>query len=849
MADHRTNAHGRGTRVCRSRATRRRTGRAKLSNRAGATRRRQRSTRPRRWSGLAPYVLVGGLVWGLWFAAEVGRQLPASDEIGALGSMANATVIYDAFDQPAFTLFRERRLSVPLDDISPHLTGAVLAVEDRRFYDHPGFDLVRIGGAVVADVRAGRLAQGGSTITQQLARVSLLSRERTFRRKVAEVITAVRIERAYAKDRILEFYLNKVYLGDGFYGVEAASQGYFGKPAAELTLAEAALLAGLIRAPSTYSPADHPDEALARREVALTAMLDAGVADSEEVARAREEPLRLRNGLEAPPEFGGYFEAEVRRRLVDRFGADTVYGEGLRVYTTLVPELQRAAEDATVAGLRRIESLPRFPHAQNEADSRLQAALIALDPRTGAVRAVVGGRRFAESAFNRATQARRQPGSAFKPFLYAAALDNGLTPATWLADLDRPMPTVQGDWLPHDEADGSAMTLRTALRLSSNRAAVRLLELTGIDRTVDYADRFGLGPQPPVPSVALGSGTVTLESLTAAYAAFANQGVVPQPMYIRRVERTNGTTVFSHDNAQASSGRTAVGPATAFVVASLLRDVIDAGTGIRVRREGFLAPAGGKTGTTNEYKDAWFVGFTPELAAGVWIGFDQPQTIIPNGYASDLAAPPWAQFMKTALADRPTGWLEQPADVVAVEVCALSGALVRDGCRRTESHELEAIRAGRPTHLEYFVKGTEPVERCPIHEGRNLLNTFARLFGRGDRDSDAREPAAPAPIPLSLPDGQVVIVSHDHLLGSCRGRLVADDDGVRFQTTHRDAFAVAYQDIELFELDPGRRTLRIRPRGRRRYNFTPDAGADGALPAFHAAVLQLRASLVAPASE
>ena len=266
--------------------------------------------------------------------------------------------------------------------------------------------------------------------------------------------------------------------------------------------------------------------------------------------------MRLRNGLEPRPEFGSYFKAEVRRRLVDRFGVDAVYGEGLRVYTTLVPDLQRAAEDATAAGLHRIEALPRFAPADHEADSRLQAALIAIDPRTGAVRAVVGGRRFTESAFNRATQARRQPGSAFKPFLYAAALDNGLTPATWLADLNRPLPTPEGRWLPDDETTVTAMTMRTALRLSSNRAAVRLLELTGIDRTLDYAARFALGPQPAVPSVALGSGTVTLEHLTAAYAAFANQGVVPQPAYIRRVGHHHLQRDWCPHVICASRGRT-----------------------------------------------------------------------------------------------------------------------------------------------------------------------------------------------------------------------------------------------------------------------------------------------------
>ena len=811
---------------------------------------RRRISRPREYWWL---LSIAGLVAGLWFAGEVGQQLPAADEIGALGVMANATVVYDAFDAPAFTFSREQRLSVPLDRISPHVTNAVLAVEDRRFYEHRGFDVVRMGGAALADVRAGRLAQGGSTITQQLARVSLLSRERTFRRKVAEIITAIQIERAYSKDRILELYLNKIYLGDGLYGVEAAAQGYFETPAAELTLAEAALLAGLIRAPSAYAPTIYPERALARRDVVLTAMLDAGVANAAEIANAKAEPLQLRDQPGGAARGGGYFGAEVRRRLVDKFGPDAVYADGLRVFTTLMPDVQRAAEAATGDGLRRIEALPRYPHGRNSADPPLQAALIALDPRTGAVRAVVGGRGFTESPFNRATQARRQPGSAFKPFLYAAALDNGLTAATLLEDLDRPLATSEGDWLPDDETDGSSMTMRTALRLSSNRAAVRLIELTGINRTVDYAARFRLGPQPPVPSLALGSGTVTLESLTAAYAAFANRGVVPDPTYLRRVEQADGTVLFNPAEESGPSRRPAVRPATAFVVASLLRDVIDAGTGSRVRIEGFVAPAAGKTGTTNQYKDAWFVGFTPELAAGVWIGFDQPQTIMPAGYASELAAPPWAQFMKTVFADTPTDWLDQPPDVVAVEVCALSGGLVRGACRRTPASTLAAIRTDQPTRREYFVKGTEPVEHCHIHGNRHPLGFFARLFGRGERNEDisGRETTQPSSEALPEPRAEPtrppkaagsqgeIAVSHDHLFGSCQGRLVAGANGVHFQTTHSDAFEARFQDLERFELDSSHRTLRIRVRGGRHYNFGHVDGAEGTLSAFHAAVVDL----------
>ena len=801
------------------------------------------------------------LATGVLLVTDVTSRLPQAGELATLGVMANATVIYDAFDQPVFTFFRERRQSVPLKDVSPHLINAVIAVEDHRFYRHGGIDLIRVGGAALADVAAGRIVQGGSTITQQLARLSFLSRERTFRRKLAEAITAVQLERAYPKDRILEFYLNKVYLGAGFYGAETAAQGYFGKPATDLTLAEAALLAGLIQAPSRYSPTGHPERALRRRDMVLNAMLETGVVDVAEVERAKQEPLRLHNKVRAPPDFGRYFEAEVRRRLVDRFGSEPVYTGGLHVYTTLVPELQRVAEAATANGLDRIERMPRYPYRDLDhmesgdarTANRLQAALIALDPRTGAVRALVGGRQFADSSFNRATQARRQPGSAFKPFLFAAALNQGLTAVTRLVELDRPVRTARGDWLPDDEhPEVSALTLRAALRLSSNRAAVRLLELTGIDRTVDYAGRFGLGPQPGVPSIALGSGTVTLEALTSAYATFANRGVVPRPTYIRRVEQAGGEVLFALDKDEPAAGSRAISSATAFIVANLLRDVVDAGTGSRVRREGFLAPAGGKTGTSDDYRDVWFVGFTPELAAGVWIGFDRPQTIMAMGYASDLAAPVWANFMHAATADQSGRWLDQPADVVAADVCALSGALATEACRRTHPDDLAVTGSVRPTYVEYFAEGTEPVEHCHIHTGRSFVAFFRELFGRRDPGSEQPESARSEPtpeLPHRLNDvslNQSVAVIHDHIFGDCAGRLVADPDSIRYETTHKDAFTIAHTDVETFEVDSVRHNLRIKPRGGHTYNFTGRAGRANALFVFHAEVERARRHLAAP---
>ena len=801
-------------------------------------------------------VVIASIGGGGAFLSDVTARLPEPDAIRTLGLMANATVVYDAFDELVFTLFRERRLSVPLSEVSPDLIAAVIAIEDRRFYRHRGIDLIRIGGAALADLRTGRLGQGGSTITQQLARTSLLSRERTFRRKLAEVITAVRIEHTYTKNDILELYLNKVYFGDGFPGVEAAARGYFGKRANDVTLAEAALLAGLIQAPGRYSPTQHPERARERRDLVLRVMRETGIADARQAQHAAREPLQLQNGFRASPEFGAYFKAEVRRQLVGQYGEDQVYGEGLRVYTTLVPDVQRAAEAAVHQGLHRIETLPRYPHGAADDTNgrigpdgrgdRLQAALIALDPQTGAVRAVVGGRQFNESPFNRATQAERQPGSAFKPFVVAAALERGITPVTRLTELGRPTPTKQGDWLPDDGApETSELMLRAAVRVSSNRAAVRLLELTGIDRTVEYAERFALGPQPRVPSVALGVGAVTLQNLTAAYAAFANRGVVPTPTYIRRVERRDGTILSSAGRPPVP--KHAVTSATAYIVSDLLRHVVDAGTGARVRTEGFLKPAAGKTGTTNDYKDAWFVGFTPGLATGVWIGFDRPRTIVPHGYASDLAAPVWATFMNAVGDELPERWLEPPADVVAVEVCALSGALARDSCRRVRRDDWSATRSARPTYVEYFAEGTE--NYCHLHRPPSPGRRLARIVGR-----QLETPLPPPPLhdpppatPVRLPPPTAVSVGavHDHVFGNCTGQLVVSQNGVRYETSHKDAFAVAYADLEQFEVDAVKRRLKIKPRGGRTYHFTHPRRASGELADFHAEAQQARTRFVA----
>ncbi|TMG79755.1 MAG: PBP1A family penicillin-binding protein, partial [Betaproteobacteria bacterium] len=567
-------------------------------------------------------------------------------------------------------------------------------------------DLVRIFAAAVNNLRAHRAAQGGSTLTQQLARQSFLTADKTFRRKLKEAVLAWRLEREFTKDQILEMYLNKVYFGDGLYGVEAASLGFFGKHARDLDVAESALLAGLVKSPSTYAPTVNLDRAVSRRNVVLQTMRNSHAIDRATYERAVRSRPRLADALRSEENDGQYFKEEVRKQLVQRFGWDRVYQGGLKVYTTIDLNMQKAAEAEVAGSLAEIEQRQLKRHAQGGSDP-LQAALVAMDPVTGEVRALVGGRNFDQSRFNRATQARRQAGSAFKPFVYAAALEQGFTPATVITGLDNPVATLQGQWVPDDHGGDGAMTMRAALRTSSNRAAVQMLQQAAIPTAVRYAQRLGIGSLPSVPSLALGSGEVTLLSMTSAYSTFANQGMATPPSLIRRVDDASGHVLFMSDTREAR----ALSEATAFIMTSMMSDVINAGTAWQARKVGFTLPAAGKTGTTNDYHDAWFIGFTPHLVAGVWIGYDMPRTIIANGYAGELAVPLWGRFMAAATrADAPDRFT-MPATVVPVAVCRMSGKLPTDGCRGAVVYDADGLPTDKPmVYTEYFVRGTEPTD-------------------------------------------------------------------------------------------------------------------------------------------
>jgi 1A family penicillin-binding protein len=615
-------------------------------------------------------VLLVFVVGFCWAISGLLGSIPTRKELTAFTSMSSANVLYDIADREVFTIAKEQRIEVPLSQISPDVVKAVVAIEDRRFWEHDGFDPIRIVGSAIAVARAGEAVQGGSTITQQLARQSV-GREKTLQRKFKELLFAAQLEHYFSKQEILELYLNKVYFGDGLYGIEAASRGYFGKKSSELNVAEAALLAGLLKAPSTYAPTVSPEKAEARQSVVLKAMLESKAITKDQYDKALHTQIELYDGLRSEEPYGRYFKEEVRRQLVERFGAERVAEGGLKVYTTIDPAMQRAADAAVEQSIAEIEktlpkkqargakaSAPTVAQAAANAPE-LQAALISIEPTTGYVRAMVGGRDFVKSSYNRAILSKRQPGSAFKPFVYAAAVEAGYGPDDMIDGL---YDVANASWSPDDEHndDVEALSLRDGLRLSSNRAAVRLLDEVGLKRTIKSASAFGFDDLPVVPSVALGSGEVTLAQITAAYGAFANNGSVFKPTLIRKVLDRDELLLFESQEKPQQ----AIRPVTAYLMADMLRGVIDSGTAYGARQMGFTLPAGGKTGTTNDYKDAWFIGFTPSLVTGVWVGYDQPQTIRRNGYAAEIAVPMWTRYMKVATKGQKPAWFGQPRGAI-----------------------------------------------------------------------------------------------------------------------------------------------------------------------------------------
>jgi penicillin-binding protein 1A len=635
-------------------------------------------------AALAAAALVGG-IWVFSHALAI-RRLTAG---------ASGTVFLDETGGTWFPL-DGRRVDVPIAKVAPVLRLAVVAAEDRRFWTHPGIDLRAVGRAGLHNLRRGAAVEGASTITQQLARTLFLARERTVSRKLREAVLALLLEALLPKERILELYLNRVPLG-AVHGVEAFAVETFGKKAADLTLAEAALVAGIIRAPSALGPRAHYDRALAEARRVLGRMRAEGQITAAAEQEALAERPRLAEAAANGQERSGWAQDYLRRAFRDRVGEEDP--PGWRVRPTLSRRLQGAAEAAVAAGIARL----RRPG--------LQAALVALDPGNGDLLAIVGGADYDASTYNRALLASRQPGSAFKPFVYAAALERGDSPVTRVPGVRSPSFAAERERVAaRVDADDPAglETYREALARSDNDAALAVQQRVGTAAVADFARRAGLPAQPQVPSLALGTGTATPLELTLAYAPFANAGFAVRPRAIAAVIDQRGRTVFQ----DALERTPLLSAAAAWQMLSLLREVVDAGTGTGARAAG--VPAAGKTGTTDDYHDAWFVGFVPGLAVGVWVGFDRPATIGEEAYASRVAVPIWADFVRRAAALRPAGTFTQPSDVDAVSLCSVSHALPRERC---------------PTYEEYFKKGDGvPEARCPLH-GSSLRERVGRAIG------------------------------------------------------------------------------------------------------------------------
>jgi penicillin-binding protein 1A len=678
-------------------------------------------------AGVGAIVAAASLAW-LWPRCS-GSDCPSVEALRDY-TPPQATRVFDRSGTLLAHLAPERRIVVPLEAMPGRLTGAFLAVEDQRFFRHGGVDVMRVGGALARNLQRRRWDQGFSTITMQLTRNVFpehLSREKTIRRKLWEVVLAREIEQAFAKDEILELYLNQIYLGEGYYGVEAAAQGYFGKPAQELTLAESATLAALPRSPNHYNPRRNPIGAVQRRNLVLRLMENAGVVEPAEAERAREAQLALAPPLEAAGE-APYFMAAVRRELRERFGPEAETA-GLRVHTTLDLELQRAAERVMRAQFEAVEAgrLGRYggPACGNGAvvedpERCLQGMFVAMEPRNGDVRALIGGRDFRLSQFDRATQARRQAGSAFKPFVWAAALQAGLPITTHVVGPGAA--DYEGGYRPADHvADTAHMDMREALRLSSNRAAVSLGERIGVGRVVQVSRALGFStPIHDYPSTVLGASDVIPIEMVSAFTAFANGGTAVAPRLIRRVEDAQGRVVWEVPLRQ----RHALPASVAYLTLSMMEDVVNSGTGASVRAAGlpYSVPAAGKTGTTNEAADVWFVGVTPELAAGVWFGFDRPRRIMVGASGGRIAAPVWGRVMAEYYRGRPhpAAW-PVPTELIRVEIDPATGE------RATANCPPEQLTS------EWFIPGTEPRESCSLHPDGGFDGWFRRAVrGLGD---------------------------------------------------------------------------------------------------------------------
>jgi len=695
--------------------------------------------------------LVGRVLFGLLVlvaalvGATAGLLLVYSTDLPQVEELEHyrpnsITELYDGQGRIIGSFALQRRVVAAYNDYPQVLRDALISIEDKDFYRHWGINVWRIAGAAYRDIESGGKVQGGSTLTMQLARNLFLSPDRSFHRKIEEALLAIQIERRFTKEQIFTLYANQIFLGHGVYGFEAASEYYFGKPAKQLTLEEAALLAGMPKAPQFYSPINHPDRAIRRRNLVINGMLEDGKITARQAVEARNKPIDLKLQHD-PNSLAPYFVEEIRRYLENKYGSDQVHEGGLRVYTSLDMDLQRAANQAVLDGLAVYERrhgwknhlenvlvagvpLTSFQHpdwdeepevngyihalitavapgsatfkfgrytgnllpadaawthqklpdilkpgdivylkivalsnegktrATLEQDSGTQGALLAIDNATGEIKAMVGGRDFELSKFDRATQALRQVGSSFKPYVYTAAIDQGARPDDLVVDSPVTFQTVSGPYIPHnyDDKFEGTITLRRALAQSRNIPALKVADRIGIRTVIDYAHRFGITSNiPAYLPVALGAAEVTLFEQTSAFSVFPNDGVRILPRYITKVEDYEGR-VLEEDFPDVKD---VISARTARIMTFMLREVVLHGTGIAAASMKY--PLAGKTGTTNDFTDAWFIGFSPSITTGVWIGYDEKKTLGPKESGARAALPIWMDFMKIALAGKDPG--------------------------------------------------------------------------------------------------------------------------------------------------------------------------------------------------
>jgi penicillin-binding protein 1A len=698
-------------------------------------------TIPRKWVRTILLVVGGLFCLSLGFSVAglhyLSRDLPSPASIQSIEPSVK-TLVFAANGDTLREFYRQNRTIVPLSRIPRSLQEAVIAIEDRRFYDHYGFDLKRFIKIVWVNVTSAQ-RPGASTLTQQLARNLFLTPEKTITRKIKELILALQIERTYTKDEILTMYLNQIYFGKGAYGIQSAARTFFGKDVWSLAPAEATLLAGIIQNPGRYSPVNHLDQAYQRRATVLESMVQNGSLSpaAADTLKQTEVAIVNRDSLRVDAGFATYFVEEVRQELERKYGVEGLYAQGLQVTTTLIPRYQLWMEQAAENYLSAQEAELKYPMTRARYDSLLatgqqlpetdylQCAALLQDVRTGAILGMIGGRSFAESKFNRAVQAPRQPGSIFKPIVYVTALQHGYNPASILMDTPFVLDTGVSLWRPRNfsaKFEGP-VSLRYALSHSINTPTAKLYLDFGLAPVIEMAHKLGINRElPRVPALFLGAGEVTLQEIVPLYACFSNHGVWLQPHLITRVQSADGQILEETRIEQ----REILDPALAYLMVSILQTTLSEGTGQSARWRGFRKTGGGKTGTTNDATDAWFCGFTPSFCAGVWVGFDKPVTMGPNMTGARMALPIWADFMGKIADEKGDEPFVQPPGIETLTICTASGLLATSEC--------DSIRT------EIFLPTNYPQEYCNLHGGSiHDFSGLAKDFETLDKSQEKKK--------------------------------------------------------------------------------------------------------------